>query len=138
MQFKLLFPLIVFMGLLASCAHHRDVRPGADGVHRVAIRTDDKGAGSRDAIEQANHYCEQYKRSAAFLEEDQKYTGDMDEDTYKKTKTAGKVAKAVGGTAWVLGGQRESNLGGLVGLGGIAADTAAGEGYTVTMKFKCQ
>ncbi len=38
----------------------------------------------------------------------------------------------------VFGGQRESNLGGIVGLGGAAADAAIGNGYTVEMKFKCK
>ncbi len=66
------------------------------------------------------------------------YTGDMDEKDYQKGKQISKVAKVVGGTTWALGGKHESNIGGIVGLGGTAADAALGEGYTVTMKFKCQ
>lgn len=132
--------LIAILGLsllFVSCAHHRDVRPGADGIHRVLIQTDDKGEGSRNAIRQANHYCEELGRHAAFIKEDQKYTGTMDEKDYEKTKKVANVAKAVGGSAWVFGGKRESGAGGLVGLGGIAADAAAGQGYTVEMQFKC-
>lgn len=33
--------LIASILSLASCAHHRDVRPGANGVHRVVIPTED-------------------------------------------------------------------------------------------------
>ncbi len=130
--------LALLVLLLASCAHHRDVRAGADGVHRVVVNTDDDEEGTRDAIAQANHFCEERKKSAAFINEDKKYTGSMKEDDYKKMKTAGKVAGAVGSAAYVFGGKNESAVGGLVGLGGLAANTAAGKGYTVEMKFKCQ
>lgn len=123
--------------LFVSCAHHKDVRPGADGVHRVVIQTDDKEAGARQALEQANHFCKESNKIAAIVEEDQKYTGDMDEKQYQTGKKISKVAKVVGGTTWALGGRNESSLGGVVGLGGMAGDAALGQGYTVSMKFKC-
>ncbi len=124
--------------ILVSCAHHRDVRAGADGVHRVVVRTEDTDHGSRDAISQANHFCKQSNRSAAFISEDAKYTGDMDEKDYKTGKKVAKVAKAVGGAGWVFGGKNERQAGGIVGLGGAIGDSVLGEGYTVEMKFKCQ
>ena len=68
---KSCFFLIMGSFLLASCAHHRDVRPGADGVHKVVIATDDKEQGSRDAISQTNHFCEESGRHAAFVNENQ-------------------------------------------------------------------
>jgi len=123
--------------LLASCAHHRDVRAGVDGVHRVVVATEDEDKGTRDAISQANHFCEERKMTAAFIDENKKYTGSMKEDDYKKLKTAGKVAGVVGSAAYVFGGKNESAAGGLIGLGGMAANAAAGKGYTVEMKFKC-
>ncbi len=130
--------LISFMSLLVgACAHHRDVRAGADGIHRVVINTDDKDQGARDAIAQANHFCKQRNLSAAFVEEGSKYQGDMDEQTYKNAKTASKVAKVLGGTTYVMGGKKESSAGGVVGLGGAVADTVLGKGYAVEMKFKC-
>ncbi len=129
--------ILLFSTILASCAHHRDVRPGEGGIHKVAVRTDDKEEGSRSAISQANHFCEQRNKIAVFIDENQQYTGDMDEKDYQKGKKISKVAKVVGGSVWAFGGKRESNLGGIVGLGGTAADAALGEGYTVTMKFKC-
>ena len=134
---KKILALTLSLGILAACAHHRDVRPGANGIHKVVSQSEDTAEGSRDAISQANHYCEQFGKKAAFVEENQKYTGDMDEKTYKNAKRATKVAKVVGGTAWVFGGRNESNVGGLVGLGGAAGDAALGNGYTVQMQFKC-
>ena len=102
---------------LASCAHHQDVRPGANGVHRVLIHTDDSEVGSQEAIRQANNYC--------------------DEKTYNQGKRISKVAQGIGGAAWVFGGKNESKAGGLVGMGGAVGDQALGKGYTVEMKFKC-
>ena len=132
------FLLLSFVGLMISaCAHHRDVRASASGVHKVVISTDDKEAGAREAISQANHFCKERNLAAAFVDEDQKYTGTMDEKDYQTGKTISKVAKVVGGTTWALGGRNESNAGGIIGLGGAAGDAALGKGYTVTMTFKC-
>ncbi len=128
------FTAFMFVG----CAHHRDVRPGTEGLHRVVIQTDEKEEGNREAIKQANHFCKERNQYAAFVEENQKYTGDMDEASYKKGKTIAKVAQGVGSAAWVFGGKNESNAGGIVGLGGGIAGSALGNGYTVEMKFKCQ
>jgi hypothetical protein len=123
---------------LGACAHHRDVRPGTEGVHRVVITTEDTDEGARDAIAQANHYCKQYDKSAAFIDENKKYTGSMKESDYKTAKTASKVASGVGGAAYVFGGKNEKTAGGILGLGGGIANAALGNGYTVEMKFKCR
>lgn len=124
--------------LFTACAHHRDVRPGADGTHRVVIHTDDTEEGGRNAMSQANDYCEQSKQRAFVVDEGSKYTGTMDEGSYRNAKTASKVAQAVGGAGYVFGGKNERTAGGIVGLGGGIADSALGNGYTVDMKFKCQ
>lgn len=134
-SFYILFFTLLF---LSGCAHHRDVRPGVDGIHRVSIKTDDKEEGSRNAISQANHFCKERNQYAAFVEEKQTYTGEMDEQTYKKGKIAAKVAQGVGSAGWVFGGKKESKLGGVVGLGGGIADSVLGNGYTFDMRFKCQ
>ena len=132
------FVILLSLSVLASCAHHPDVRPGGDGVHRVVISTDDKEDGARNAINQANSYCGEFKKSAVIVSEEQKYVGDMDERDYQTGKKISKVAKVVGGTVWGLGGQKESNVGGIVGVTGAASDSALGKGYNVIMTFKCQ
>lgn len=132
--------LFIFLGLflITSCAHHRDVRPGANGIHRVVIPTDNSDHGARNAIEQANHYCEQFGKTAAIIEENNKYTGSMKEEDYKTAKTAAKVAQGVGVVGSVFGGKNERDLGHVALFGGAIADGAIGKGYTVEMKFKCQ
>src|SRR4051812_19611217 len=127
---KMKYIVIPALLTLAACAHHRDVRPGADGVHRVVIQTDNTEQAQRDAISQANHYCKEKNNSeAAFVNEESKYTGSMDEGNYKAAKTASKVAQAAGGAVWALGGKKESTIGGIAGLGGGIADSALGKGY---------
>lgn len=134
---KLIF-LFAFLTLITSCGHHRDVRPGTEGVHSISIKTEDKSEGYREASSQATHYCEEVRnQSMAVVSEKYTYTGNMDEETYKRTKTEAKIAKGVGGTALVFGGKKESNAGGIIGLGGQVADSVAGEGYTYVMTFKC-
>lgn len=132
------YVLVISVISLVSCAHHKDVRPGTEGVHRVAVVAENKEQGAQECIEQANHFCKEQNKYAAFINEDAKYTGSMDEGTYNKAKTASKVAEAAGGAAWVFGNKNASNAGGIVGLGGGIADNALGKGYTVEMKFKCQ
>jgi hypothetical protein len=133
-----LIALLFAVFLFSACAHHRDVRPGADGVHRVVVQAEDD-EGEQDAISQANHFCKERNQVAAFVDEKKSYTGSsMSEADYRKSKTASKVAQGVGGAAWVLGGKNESALGGIVGTGGSIARGAIGNGYTVEMRFKCQ
>lgn len=137
---KIMFLILISLSTIiyTSCAHHKDVRPAADGLHKVVISTPDTDEGTRDAISQAQHYCSTLNKSAAFVEEKSEYKGNMSEENYKAGKTATKVAQVVGSTAYVFGGKNESNLGGIVGLGGAAGDAALGNGYKVEMKFKCQ
>ncbi len=135
---RYLFFISIGSFLLISCAHHRDVRPGADGHHRVVVTGEDTESGAQDAIKQANHFCKENGGGyAGFTKEDKKYTGSMDEGSYKTAKTASKVAQAVGGAGYVFGGRNERTAGGIVGLGGGIADSALGKGYTVDMQFKC-
>lgn len=122
---------------LASCAHHRDVRPGPDGVNYVIVKADED-EGQQNALSQARDYCEEFKKSPVILEEKQEYTGKVDEETYNTGKSVSKVLKAVGGTTAVFGGTNEKKLGHVGILGGIGTDAALGKGYTVQMKFKCQ
>lgn len=121
-----------------SCGHHKDVRAAADGNHRVVVVSTEKENGSREAIEQANHFCKDDKMKAFVVSETQKYSGDMDENTYNNMRRVSKVAKTVGTGIYVGGGEKESDIGGIVGLGGAATEEALGEGYTTEMIFQCR
>lgn len=134
------FALLSFTSLAfltSACAHHRDVRPSADGVHWVELKTESEEEGARDAISQANNFCEERGKTAAVVSENKSYKGDMDESNYKTLKKAAKAAQTVGGVTYGLGASTESNIGGMVGLGGTVANQIAGEGYLVKMRFKC-
>lgn len=134
---KIVILLPVF-ALLAACAHHRDVRPGPNGVHRVVIKAEDQGDGSEDAIAQANHFCEEkYKTYAAIIDEKNQYVGSMNEQEYKKGKTVAKIASAAGSALWLFGGHNESAIGGVTAIGGGIANSALGQGYTYSMSFRC-
>lgn len=80
--------------LIAACAHHKDVRPGAEGIHKVVVQAEDPDQGSKSAISQARSYCK--KRGGlepAIVNESQKYSGDIDEQTYKKAEPLFLVAQ---------------------------------------------
>ncbi|MGZ3723812.1 MAG: hypothetical protein ACXVA9_12805 [Bdellovibrionales bacterium] len=125
--------------ILTACATYKDVRPMDDGVNRVAIVTDNVEGATRKCIKEANNYCKAHGNTEPhFLDENSKYTGDMNEEDYKDLKRASSVVKTVGGAVWVFGGQRERTLGGLGVLAGAGMDSAAGKGYTVEMRFRCR
>lgn len=122
---------------LANCAHHRDVRPGEDGIHTVILKSEDEDGSYREAKAQADHYCEQFKKAPIVLKEGSKYKGEMDEKTYKQTKSFARGAKAVG-TVALFGNDTIRNAGGAAVLAGSGADAYAGEGYSYKMRFKCK
>lgn len=130
---------IFLLGFLAlgACAHHQDVRPGANGVNTVMVRADEDDSGGRDALSQANHYCESIGKRPVILKEKSAYKGSLSEENYKTTRTVGKVASAVGGTVAVFGGRQERKLGQLGLLGGIGAGAVASDGYQHQMSFRC-
>ncbi|MDO9183142.1 MAG: hypothetical protein Q7U04_12075 [Bacteriovorax sp.] len=132
------FSLVILMLIATSCASHPDVRPGEDGVHRVAITTDDVDSANQSAIRQANNYCDEFHQSAYIVSENKKYTGNIDEGTYNAGKQVSKAAQIFGGGIMTTADNRnQQKTGRTVGLGGAAMDEALGKGYTVEMKFKC-
>lgn len=132
---KKLIPLI----LLVSCAHHKDVRPSADGTHKVIFQFENNNGAYQQAKSQADDYCEKEESKKAYIgKELYQYTGDIDEETYKQAKMASKVAQGVGGAGVVLGGKKEKNAGAVVSVGGSIARGVLGDGYKYTMEFVCK
>jgi hypothetical protein len=127
--------------ILSSCAHHRDVRPGADGVNYVSVNKEEGDEAQRDAIRQAEHYCsEVHKKHAVFTEEKTKYKGEMDENTRKTVKKASTAAAVIGSAVGVFGGDQPTRTGGAVlgGAGTVGGIMTSGNDYNTEMKFKCQ
>ena len=136
--FKISFSSLSLSLVLFSCAHYPDVRPGANGVHSVIVKADDVNEGSRNALSQASDYCETKKKEAVIVSENSKYSGSMDEGSYKTAKKISKAAKTIGPAVWGVGGKTESSAGGTVGVACAAGDEFLGDEYSVEMKFSCQ
>ena len=121
----------IFLGLFilsfAACAHHHDVREGADGTNRVVTRAGERDIAERNAISQATHFCKEMKLHPVFITEKTTYTGSMDEkdrETLKNISTAAMV---------IAGPQSPAHSAGTAGY--IVTN---GNDYTSDMTFKCQ
>lgn len=131
--------ILLFGFLFFGCAHHRDVRPGAEGIHHVVTRGPEKEEVEQDAIRQAEHFCKEFGKYPGFLNEGTQYTGDMDEKTHKTARKASKAAMVVGSAMNIFGGRNESGAGAVVGTAGaVGSVMTGGSAYTSDMKFKCQ
>ena len=71
-KIKIFLTIIICLGVF-SCSSpsmresRLDVRPGVDGVHRVVVITKNQVEGSREALNQADQYCKEIKKSAYFF-----------------------------------------------------------------------
>lgn len=131
--------VLSFLILASACASYKHVRPGTEGIHRVVIRGEEKESVESAAIDEANNYCQEFDKMPAFVSEDTKYTGSMDESTHKTIKKVSTAASVGGGMMGALGGKKESNVGsGLFGLGVVGNSVLDGDAYTADMRFKCQ
>ena len=129
--------LIITAVLLADCAHHRDVRPGPNGINTVILKTESSDGAYRNARSQSEHYCAQYGKRPIILKEKSNYKGTMDEGSYNTGKSVAKVAKVVGAVTFIGGNRDVSNGGAVVGLGGVAGDAYLGDAYSYTVRFRC-
>ncbi len=124
----------------SSCAHHRDVRPGAEGVHRVVVRAPEREVAEQSALRQAENYCEELQKRPGIVEETKtRYTGTMDEDTrdtLRKASTAATVLGNRGGSAY--GSGQHGHHGALGSAGTVGAIMTNGNDYVSEMSFKCQ
>jgi hypothetical protein len=132
--------IVVLALFFGACAHHRDVRPGAQGLHRVIVRAPEKTHAERSAISQAEHFCEEQSgRHPAFVEEKTQYTGSMDEATRDTVRKASRAAMILGGTGTVLGDGPVRTGGGVVGTAGtVGTIMTGGDDYVADMRFRCE
>lgn len=134
---KILMFLVAFVTF--GCAHHRDVRPGADGIHRVVVRDSESESAERSAISQAEHFCQQYEKQYGIVnEKETQYTGEMDESTRKTLKKASTAATVLGGGASVLGRNGVRTGGNVVGAAGtVGMIMTSGDDYIAEIRFRC-
>lgn len=134
---SLLFTGLTLFG--SSCAHHRDVRPGADGINHVIVRATDRTEAEQSAISQAENYCDQFQKHPGFLEEKSHYTGTMDEATRDNVRKASHAAILLGGTGSVIGSDDVRTGGNVLGAAGtVGSVMTGGSDYQSVMRFKCQ
>ncbi len=131
---KNLFAIVLLSSVLISCSHHKDVRAGAEGVHRVLVRGNEKSGAERKAIKEANHFCDNERNGtrAVFLNQQTQYTGSMDEDTRNTIKQASTAAMVVGNSM----GDGHGSVLGHAGTAGFIM--THGDDYEAEMKFKCE
>ena len=139
MKSHLAIKAILSLALYSGCAHYPDVRPSARGDHSVSFMTESSEQGYRSAKAQADSYCDDVHKKRAYIsKEDSSYRGSMDEKNYKTAKKAAKITGLVGATGAVLGGRKQSEIGGVVAAGGGIADYGLGNAYRYTLKFQCK
>ena len=135
----LIFSVVAAVCILPGCAHHRDVRTTASGIHEVSFVTERKQEGYRQAFKQAKDFCVGYEQSPAIVSESSEYVGRMNEEDYNRAKTVTEVVSTVGVAGMIFGGgKNDSDVGTVAAVGGGIADQALGEGYRYTMQFRCQ
>lgn len=136
--------LIVGVLVLSGCAHHKDVRPGGDGIHRILVEAEEQEDASRDALSQAQHYCESIdKKTAAVINEKSTYIGSIDENTRKTVKQVSTAASMVGGVVaghgFISGDKGARDAGLVTQVGGAAGQAVTGgKNYRFEMTFRCQ
>ena len=101
------------------------------------VRAEGKESAERDAISQAEHYCQMSSKMPAFMEEKTSYTGSMDEATRDTVRKASTAAILLGGAAH---GSQSTRTGGNVlgSAGAVGRVMTSGDDYATEMKFKCQ
>ncbi|HVJ64466.1 MAG TPA: hypothetical protein VM901_04360 [Bdellovibrionota bacterium] len=134
MKRSILVSLLALSGLVIGCAHHRDVRPGADGKNRVVTTATEAEKASRGSIAQATHYCEQFKQAPRIVSEGTVYTGEMDENTRKVLRKASNAAILVGG----VNSDYDHPVNPVLGAGQVGAIMTSGEDYRTEMVFECK
>ncbi len=93
-QFNLIILICALSISMISCSSpsaresRLDVRPGVDGIHRVVVISKNQVEGSREALNQADQYCKEIKKSAYF------FNSKTDEDTSAKNKTSAPTKKS--------------------------------------------
>jgi hypothetical protein len=109
--------LTIFL-ILNACAHHENVRPFADGIHKISIESTSQQNASQAALKQAEEFCRDTKQVSRIVEENFRYNGELDEKEYNENLKA----RGIGGD-----GSVQQYL----------AQKFAGTPYVCELKFKC-
>ncbi|MFC0118354.1 hypothetical protein [Pseudoalteromonas xiamenensis] len=123
--------------LLAACAHHDDVRPSENNTHYVAVNSQQKEEGGREAMKQAKHYCESIKKQMYVINEEVVYQGSTPESEYLSNLKTADIVSNVGTVLWIFGDGRVDDAGGIAAITGESVKASMGKPYITKMHFKC-
>jgi acyl-CoA hydrolase len=129
--------LLFVFSMMFACV--KNVQPGADGVHRVVLFTDDKEAGTVAALRQAKRYCKKDKQEFAVDRKKIDYICEMDEADYIRAKNLAQAAQVAGNMTSMAAEEdsTQESIGDVLATGGVAAEASLGECYKVKLVFQC-
>ncbi|BBN83674.1 hypothetical protein PA25_36590 [Pseudoalteromonas sp. A25] len=122
--------------LLAACAHHEDVRPG-DSQHYVVVKSVDRNKGIKEALGQAEHFCEKSSNKLVVLNEKVEYRSEQAEKDYLDSRSTTEFVTEASAWLWVLGDGYVDDVAAVATLAGVGALESMGAPYLVTLNFRC-
>ena len=113
--------------------------PGADGTHKIVARDIERDGAESAANKAAHEYCEDRKKSAVFLSESTRYTGDMDESTRKTVRNASRAAQMIGmDQEHAAGNYGRPNTNPFSTAGSVGQQMTNDRDYEAEVKFQCR
>ncbi|MCF2857070.1 hypothetical protein L1286_06295 [Pseudoalteromonas sp. SMS1] len=136
---KQLIAVSLLAALATGCAHHNNVRPAEDGKHYVNLTSETREKAAEEAIDQANHFCEESGSHQAYVINEQvTYMGSMSEDEYLRNRNLANAVEAAGVGMAIFGRNAVDDVGTAMMIGGGIAEDSMGEPYQINMSFSCR
>ncbi|KZN28642.1 hypothetical protein [Pseudoalteromonas luteoviolacea] len=125
--------------LVTGCAHHNNVRPAEDGKHYVNLTAETREKAAEEAIDQANHFCEEKGSVRAYVINEQlTYMGSMPEEEYLRNRNLANAVEVAGAGMAIFGRNAVDDVGTAMWIGGGIAEDSMGEPYQINMSFSCK
>ncbi|MGL6258518.1 hypothetical protein [Vibrio sp. WXL103] len=131
--------LIALPMFLIGCAHFDDVRPGIDGQHYVTVSAKSQTDATREALAQTRHYCEQFSKAPAIVEETNRFEASISQEQYESRKQIAKAAQAGGTALWVFSDDKTAEKAGATTSAlGAAYHSSMEDAYIAHIVFECR
>jgi hypothetical protein len=132
-----------FCFFLQACSSAKvRVMPGETDVNKVVATDYEKDDAEEAANDAAQEYCKKRGKEAAFVKDESKYKGSMDENTRKTVRKASKAAMVLGGAGVGAGtavGAGTTAPGAILGSAGTVGTIMTNDrDYEATVLFKCK
>ena len=131
----------MFLILVSLVGCMPNVLPSSDGIHSVALMTDNKQDGASYAKKQAKRYCKRKEKKQYYIEDQAiSYVCEIDEVKYIRAKKAAAAAE-MAGIVTSTASNEDSNgelVGDVLASAGMIANATLGDCYEVKMHFVCK